>query len=142
MNLDCRYSPFLYYSLILLHLLALGASLLAIPWLLPCLMLSTAITASALRLRREFSLAGSKRIHTCQINARESLLLSQQGTTRCGPPSVIYWSEFLLVLRFRVVSQPADIEHPRPKTLLLGPESLSDADHGKLRSHLRFSESL
>ncbi|MCG8416197.1 MAG: hypothetical protein MI746_18415 [Pseudomonadales bacterium] len=139
MSLDCRYCPLTYISLLLLHGLALCASLLSIPWFLPCLVISVAIGASALQLRREFSADGGKRIHSCQINARESLLLSPQEIIRCELPRTVYWSEFLLVLRFKTVPQQGGLERPRFRTLLLLPASLSDADHSKLRAYLRFS---
>ena len=139
MSLDIRFCPLLYGILLGLHGLAGLACLLFMPGpIFFCLLLLVLIVRSVFHVHRHHASGGNQRVVACQLGSREALLVLPRERRRCELPETIFWSELVLVLRFKPLALNRRSRWQPASWLILLPGALSEADHSRLRCYLCF----
>jgi hypothetical protein len=135
--LDIRFSRIEFTFALLCHSCALAALLLTqLPLLLLCLIgVVVAVSTAGLMLA---AYPGRRcGLQQVVLGSQQSLLKYQHRSLAAGAPHICYYSEFLLVLRFKL-SLPIAGRLDRSIHLVLYPDSLGDDQQRRLRRFLRF----
>jgi len=105
--------------------------LLALPVLL-------ALLRSAFVLARDYGKYSAHRPCYCSISNQAVLLWSEHDVLRCGPPRLIYLSEYLVLVEFETESATRHRLFRRKQRLILFADALARADFCRLQRFLRF----
>lgn len=137
-ELDIRPSRLALLFLLLFHLCAsLALCLTELPdYLLVAFLLALGHCGVA-RVRAELP-GSSMRVLRAQVNQLSWNLECQQDEKQFQPPSVIFCSEWLIVLQFNCEINAVATGSLRPQVLTLWPDSLGAVQSRRLRRYLRF----
>jgi hypothetical protein len=130
------------------HFFALAAVLHSAIWAVLQIPLLAAVLASyGLHLRERLRTFYVGAANECSHSgpklsiARDFALLGEVGRQRRLPlPTLVYFSEFLVVLCFRPQAGAASLQRSRASHLVLWPDSLRRCDDRRLRRYLRFEQ--
>ena len=140
MTLDLRFSLWLFFLALILHIAA-AAAVVASGLTTPvAIILETFVTISFCHAIWRLSPTGKGRWRYCHLGENSSLLVSASQSDELGPAYVSYFSEWLLVLGFEPMEKsPWWWLKPKP-CLVLAPDSLHSMQQSQVRRHFLFRE--